>query len=271
MLVVFGFRQRMAKFEEREAAGENVWTTEFSRPARIRIEAVVERWFKRGNGEDQAEQVDIYLREHGFKLKVGYDGYADALLSAVRGETDDFLPSLVDAVMAVAQPWADVDSDIKRIFEEERLAYRVVNRRLVPFDSLELHENVIVPTLRLLAGRDDLANVEEGYESALKEIGTNPADAITDAGRALQAMLTAIGCDGNSIGAQLKDAKRKKLLAAHDETLTNGIDTIIHWVSADRSEKGDAHKAATVSPEDAWFTVHVVGALIVRLAEGPRA
>jgi hypothetical protein len=269
LLVVFGFRQRMAKFEEREAAGEDVWTTEFSGPARIRIEAVVEHSLKRaGNTEHVAEQVDDHLREHGFRLKVGY-GYADALLTAVRGETDDFLPSVIDAVMAAFR-WSEVESDINRIFEEERLAYRVVNGQLVPFDSLELHEKVVVPALSLLAGRPDLTNVEEGYESALKEIGINPADAITDAGRALQAMLTALGCGGKNIGAQLRDAKRKKLIAAHDETFANGIETIMHWVSADRSEKGDAHKAVTVSPEDAWFAVHVVGALIVRLAEGPR-
>ena len=46
----------------------------------------------------------------------------------------------------------------------------------------------------------------------------------------------------------------------------------MHWVSADRSEMGDSHKAeTTLTRDDAWLTVHVVGALILRLAsEGGR-
>lgn len=39
----------------------------------------------------------------------------------------------------------------------------------------------------------------------------------------------------------------------------------MEWVSADRNAKGDSHKADKAAKDDAWFIVHVVGALIVRL------
>lgn len=46
----------------------------------------------------------------------------------------------------------------------------------------------------------------------------------------------------------------------------------MQWVSAGRSTMGDAHHATSPLPEDAWLTVHIVGAIIVRLAnQTPRA
>ena len=55
------------------------------------------------------------------------------------------------------------------------------------------------------------------------------------------------------------------LLAAHDDRMTQAIEDIVQWVAADRSEKGDSHKADAADKADAWFMIHVVGALIVRL------
>jgi hypothetical protein len=83
-------------------------------------------------------------------------------------------------------------------------------------------------------------------------------------------MLTALGCDGNALGTQLASAKKKGLLAPHDHPLSLVIEKAIAWAAADRSEKGDTHKAGTAVRDDAWLTVHIVGALIVRLAGGNR-
>jgi hypothetical protein len=47
--------------------------------------------------------------------------------------------------------------------------------------------------------------------------------------------------------------------------MTQVVEDVMEWVSADRSNKGDSHRAEAAGNEDAWFTVHVVGALIVRL------
>jgi hypothetical protein len=268
----------MNDFEQREQMGEHVWTDVFSDPARVRLDLAVERWLYPWPGkssadveaEGKARRVDNYLRRFGLQLspKAG-NRHRTVLMYNVKSGPDDLLPSVIEAVLATALS-SRLDDEVDLILREERLAYRLVNRQMIAFDSLELHEAVVSPTLRLLAGRSELADVEDAYQKALKEIGTDPADAITDAARALEAMLTAIGCEGGSLGAQLGHARRKNLLAPHDATLSAGITKIIDWVSADRSQKGDAHNAGSAFPEDAWLAVHVVGALIVRLAEGQR-
>jgi hypothetical protein len=40
---------------------------------------------------------------------------------------------------------------------------------------------------------------------------------------------------------------------------------LVDWVSASRSDRGDAHSASNATRPDAWLVVHVVGALILRL------
>ena len=114
--------------------------------------------------------------------------------------------------------------------------------------------------------------MERAYQDALRELaGGDPADAITDAGTALQEALTVAGAKGNALGPLLKSARQLGLLRAHDAALEEGIVKLVDWVSADRSTLGDAHKASQARREDAWLTVHVVGALILRLAGGKRS
>jgi hypothetical protein len=50
--------------------------------------------------------------------------------------------------------------------------------------------------------------------------------------------------------------------------MLDAIEKAMHWVAADRSEMGDAHHATQATREDAWLIVHVVGAVMVRLASG---
>jgi hypothetical protein len=80
-------------------------------------------------------------------------------------------------------------------------------------------------------------------------------------------MLTALGCSGNALGPLIKPAREKGLLASHDSPLVNAVDKILNWVSADRSELGDAHEVSSATVEDACFTVHIVGAILLRLSK----
>lgn len=201
------------------------------------------------------------------------------LLLNIKDADDSHLPSLIEATFIALRELrsgshpVSFERDINEIMSEHRISYELVNGQMVAFQSKELHQEVVEPTLRLLPGRPDWEKVEAAYLAALREIsGGNPADAITDAGTALQEALTLLGCQGNALGSLIKSAKSKGLLAPHDSQLTDGIEKIANWVSADRSESGDSHKASTgVTRDDAWFTVHVVGALILRLAGGPRS
>ena len=137
---------------------------------------------------------------------------------------------------------------------------------MVPFESKEMHQAVVEPALQLLHN-PKFEKAEKANRQALEELSKGtPGDAVTDAGTALQETLTTLGCDGNSLGQLIKSARAKGLLAPHDARMTKAIEDVMEWVSADRSEKGDSHKAETAQKEDAWFIIHVVGALIVRLA-----
>ena len=49
--------------------------------------------------------------------------------------------------------------------------------------------------------------------------------------------------------------------------MLEGIEKILQWISADRSQKGDAHTAEVPELDDAWLTVHVVGAVLLRLSK----
>lgn len=157
-------------------------------------------------------------------------------------------------------------SPARRSPEDYRVAYRVVDRELIPLGSDELHAEVVAPALRLLVGtRYKRAHV--AYLGAIKEIPADPANAITDAGTALQETLEALGCEGNALGPLIKSARKRGLIAGHDQTLMNGIENFLSWASADRSNMGDGHHVSDASRADAWLMVHIVGALIVRLID----
>lgn len=274
--MLYGRRKRLRELEQAEARGENFWTTEFDYRACVRIASLI------GDLGDGAvaiishKVVKMMLKEEG--VQVNKD-----LLGVLRLSESDYLPSIIEAILIAVRQLtgphafrADVagrlEREINEVLNEHRISYEIVNGQMVEFESKELHQAVVAPVLRLLSGRPGWDKVEMTYQDALREISQNaPADAITDAGTALQEALTVLGCEGNSLGPLVKSAKSKGLLAPHDSTLTDGIEKIAHWVAADRSESGDSHKASTgITRDDAWFTVHVAGALILRLAAGPR-
>ena len=65
----------------------------------------------------------------------------------------------------------------------------------------------------------------------------------------------------------MKSAKNKGLLKGNDTPLTDAVCKTVDWVAAKRNQ-GEAHKGdPDINMSDAWMMVHVVGALIIRLAE----
>jgi hypothetical protein len=161
---------------------------------------------------------------------------------------------------------------VNHIFEAHIIGVHLHhNSRLVPVESHEMHDAVVVPMLYLLHSQSRFASAEAAYQKALKELrNRDPADAITDAATALQDVLAALGCVGNALGPLLKSAKSKGLLRGSDTPLTEAIGKTVDWVSATRGE-GEAHTGnPNVDMSDAWMVVHVVGALIIRLSETNR-
>ena len=78
-----------------------------------------------------------------------------------------------------------------------------------------------------------------------------------------------MGCIGKTLGELLTSAKKTGLVKGNDTPLTKAIGGTVDWVAAKRND-GEAHWASDATLSDAWMVVHVVGALIIRLAE-PRS
>lgn len=275
-------RKRAAERAAREAAGESFWTTKFDDSARVRIL----HSFRDAVGESGLQYElarGLLLRRAGLlQLCRQTMNPHDDLLNYLLQCPDDMVPSVIEAMShvcndgSVKQRTYNWDSDVfdrlvNLILLEHRISYELVNSEMIEFSSKELHQEVLAPALQLLAGRQDLARVESAYRDALKEISKGaPSDAITDAGTALQEMLQALGCTGNSLGPLIKSARENGFLAPHDSPMLGVVVKVLDWVSADRSERGDAHEVSSANIDDAWFTVHIVGAAILRLSKASK-
>lgn len=281
--MLFNRRKRLRERAEAEARGESFWTTSFDNKVRTKLMYAAQEAVK-GNVAELLERARFlilkdegrpYLHSYGPNVVPAEDFYDYFMKSP-----DDDVPTAIEALHAAIQTFGvdgisywiatynaeDFGREVHRILEEERIAFDFIRGEMRPFESKELHQQVIEPVMTLLHD-PKFHKAERAYQHALEEVtGGKSGDAITDASTALQETLTALGCTGNSLGPLIKSAREKGLLAAHDARMTKGIEDVMVWVSADRSEKGDSHKADMASKEDAWFVIHVIGALIVRLA-----
>ncbi|MYB44032.1 MAG: hypothetical protein F4X74_03725 [Acidimicrobiia bacterium] len=273
--MLHGRRKLIEETVVAEAQGKSLWTDQLDERVRHRICYALEKI----RDEDQrSDRGSTYPVDKAWKWTAedlglpspfpGYNVHRFAVERVMAEQEESEILSFVEAVIFLARTGGldIVDNFIETVREillEHRVSFDLVDGQFVPFSSRVLHESVVVPALTLLGSRKSLHDVEKAYHSALNEIHTgSPGDAITDAATAVQLTLEVLGCDGETLGPLAKSAQRKGIVTGYDEKL-------IHWVSADRSNKGDAHKVDSASVEDAWLVVHVVGALILRIADGP--
>ena len=276
-------RKRLEQLAEAEAAGDSFWTEVFDAPSRARISHAYDA-ICGGTHLDvcSREARKLILAEAGLMFLDSPDSVNDYLdfrrfmLSA----PDEMMPSVIEAI-AIAmerhrerfpglQRFSYFPEVVNTILREHRISFELVNNQMVEFSSLELHESVVSPVVRLLADGSRFMPVEAAYQQALVQLSDgNPANAITDAGTALQQLLIAKGCEGNALGPLITSARKNGLLLSHDSPLTVSILKAMDWVSSDRSQLGDSHNATQPSLDDAWLIVHIVGALVLRLAKEP--
>lgn len=269
--MVYLERKRAAERDAAEAAGQNLWTEELDVVVRGRLVAY---WHLFISNVDYVSGAVEEAIERTISLGTGRVNLPSIDEALHRGDVDLVL-SYIDAIgLTFGRYGLDADSwqdGVAQIFQAHRVAYKFVAGEVVLLDSEELFASVIEPVVNLLHGHPELEEAHQAYRDALKQIAAgDPANAITDAGTALQATLKVLGFPGNQLGDQIRDAKKRGLLAPHDPTLNDGISKFLSWASADRSETGDAHHVTPATTEDAWLMVHIVGALIVRLAAGLR-
>lgn len=160
---------------------------------------------------------------------------------------------------------------VNDVLNEHRIGYKFVENELYSFEDDYLMRGVVEPAIGVLIP-SKFSDARSAYQDALEEITRgNAGDALTDCGTALQTMFTALGCEGNTLKSLKNSAKKKGILGDQDAPLMQSIIGAIDWVSSERNQISDAHRVSPANLPDAWMMVHVVGALIVRLAdESPR-
>lgn len=271
--MLFKRRKRLEELAKAEADGRSFWTPVFDDKARYKIVYAMNDAAGNSPVVTVREARALVLRDEGlpYLTRAGADPLDDFFNKIMKCPDGD-VPMLIEAIattlrsatmqFGMVRPDAYVlfVETVNEMMREHRISFEIIDGRMVEHDSREMHVSVVEPALQLLGGQPRFANVETAYRNALDEIAKgNAADAITDAGTALQQALTVLGATGNALGPLIKDAERLGLVSPHDQKL-------LQWVSADRSVMGDSHQVSHATIDDAWLTVHIVGAVILRLA-----
>jgi hypothetical protein len=282
--VLHSERKRIEELAKREASGESLWTDSFSEPIRTKIFYAYSDTAGDYGQHGQIRARGLILRDLGlFELHDNRRGESGDLFAYfMECESSEF-PSVVEALIEslrltdknvydymhpYPESYKKFTQEVNEILLRERISFEIIDSEMVEYASLALHALITKPVLTLIGNSPDWKPVESAFQNALREIAEgHAADAITDAATALQETLQILGCDGKTLGTLVNSAKAKGLLASQDVNLTNAIESGLKWVAAERNERSDAHKAEERPTADAWLIVHVVGALILRLAQ----
>lgn len=275
---------------EKERESGVVWNERFNPLINQKLFDAIEQ------STDQFEllerQVEGYLREHSHDTR-DVQGISAVLLNDFRhpfaepildvlDATSIVLDKMQDNIIAAARhpksfelaypeiPHYDpagFRSRANAIFVTFRINWVFVNGRLAERSDQMMHVEVVAPLEAVLTGKPEFAAAEAAYRESLAHLANGqPGAAITSASSTLQEVLRVLGAKGGDLNSLLADATRRGFLAKHDAKLNLAFRNIADWAVADRGNKGNAHWASTGGQDDAWLAVHIIGALIVRLA-----
>lgn len=281
--MLYSERKRQAGLTAREKAGENIWSLDLPEPFREKIvrlvyvyASLVNPYNARIGLEDLLTSArGIILHETGARTLERKGSAVDDFIEHIRNCSSDDFPDIIESLVSAFRAnehdktnstVKNFENDINGLLESYRIAYSLENGEVVAFSSRELHAEIVTPVLQLLT-RAGWESVEKAYQDGLKELANGkPDNAITDVTTALQEGLRKVGCKGDNFADLLKSAK-STILKGYDARYIDSIDSLISWASAARSNKGDSHKVTAAEKNDAWFVIHVVGALLLRLSK----
>lgn len=185
-------------------------------------------------------------------------------------------PLALDAIGAWADtyarlpgtPWLRQDeaeflAEVEDILSDSIFAVR--GREVILREDLGASVLIEKPLAALVTSNPELSGVDDKLREALAELAAgNAADAVTDAGTALQMLLDHLGFPGGTLGDQLKAARRAGWLAGVDTPLATAVDGLAGWIASIRNQRSDAHHGPAPDPRDAELAVRVVGLLVLR-------
>jgi hypothetical protein len=275
--MLYSERKRLKEIALQENDGQNLWTIKLSSQFRNKLQRIIRRYGYVANDYDTDFGLEkiLKLASHIYASSRGEDdrGLISYLTTCPDENVPDIIESIAESVKIYSEEGvkkpnavAKFQADVNDLLESYRVSYSLEDCEIIEFSSREIHSEIVQPTLRLLtkAGWEE---VEKAYQDSLKEVASgNVGDAITDATTALQEGLRKSGCKGADFASLMKSAKNG-ILKGYDSKYIEAIDKLISWVSATRSNRGDSHKVSDADKEDAWFVIHIVGILILRLSK----
>jgi len=165
--------------------------------------------------------------------------------------------SAVEHLLDLA-PLPELEDAINEKARWLRVGLRIENNRFLPVQAEHVHQEVVQPTLLLLAS-PRLAEADSLYRKAFaRALGNDPAGAITAASSAVEAMLR-IGLEkpSGTLGTLTLEAKKIGWIGPVEAE-------IIPKLMALRSES-DAHSEGTNDFERAMLAIHLAGSMLLYL------
>lgn len=219
-----------------------------------------------------ATRGDLSLRSTSGHPQLLPRPFSDLTGFVIHGEC----PLALDAVGAWADsyarlpgtPWLRDDEEQFLAEVESVLAdtiFGVRGREVILREDMGASVLVDKPLAALITSNPDLRNVDDKLREALAELAAgHAADAVTDAGTALQMLLEHLGFSGGQLGDQLKAARKAGWLAGVDTPMATAVESLATWIASVRNQRSDAHHGATADERDAELAVRVVGLLVLR-------
>lgn len=143
------------------------------------------------------------------------------------------------------------------LLRAERYDHKIVDGQMVPFSETLSYQG-LEATFTIHLRNPDFAPVRDKLIEALHEYAQNKyANAMTDAGYAIQQYLTLKGFPGHTIGAQVIDAVAAGFITKEDKKLWD-------WLREMRNDDDDAHPGSPPSKELAWSYLEILGSVFER-------
>ena len=212
---------------------------------------------------------DLTLRPSGYPRPRPFDQIVDFVLH-------QDAPLALDAVGAWADAYARLPGLTWLRAEEAQFLsqmedilaatiFPVRGREVILREDLGASVLIDKPLDALILSNPALRTVDDKLREALDElVAGNPADAVTDAGTALQLLLDHLGYSGTQLGDQLKAARRAGWLSGVDTPLARSVESLVTWIASIRNQRSDAHHGPAPDKRDAELAVRVVGLLVLR-------
>lgn len=283
IVTLFKRRRELSQIAQREQSGESFWTNQFEAPVKNKILIA----FLEASGHNvvfQQRARGILLKDMGafYLLDHQLQAYDDFQRYFVSSEGEDFVDAVEACQLALSDhslrysyginlPYQDSFAiEVNRILAEHRISYQLIGDVMIEHKSQVMFANIVEPVLIHTANIEQLSGVNKSFRDALDELSKGKyADAITDASRALEETLRYLGAEGTGTTGLFRSAVRKDLVKPHDQKLFDSIFSAVSWVGAQRTNEGDAHNHTEPSTSEAWATVHICGALILKFLKLP--